>query len=255
MLAASFVAWYAAPVVPRIPQTLASPRGVYAILNHPSAAAAPPEHRLRAWAAAGVRFVQLRTKGASREERTQQVRFLAPIAHSLGVSLVINDDVEVAATPLEGIWGVHLGQDDYDASRQSPAGRSALRELRGLGRGVGLSTHTLTQVRAAALEKPDYIGFGPVFPTDTKSDTAEVTGAAALERACAYYRGPVVAIGGITEARASKVRAAGVAAIAAIAALEATTSHECELRARSLMKAWEHQASTLHPRTGKSSRG
>jgi thiamine-phosphate diphosphorylase len=220
---------------------------VYAILNHPSSATVPLEHRLRAWAAAGVRFVQLRTKNASREQRLQEVRFLAPIADSLDVSLVINDDVEVATTPIDGIWGVHLGQDDYHASRQSSAGRAALRELRALGRGLGLSTHTLAQVETAALDAPDYIGFGPVFPTETKSDSAEVTGTKTLERACAQFRGPVVAIGGITDTRAPKIRAAGAAAIAAIAALEGTTSHACEARARALIRAWEHQNETLDP--------
>lgn len=214
------------------------PRGVYAILNHPSDTTPAPEARLQAWADAGVRFVQLRTKGSEHSERMRLVQRLGPLAESLGVALVINDDIEAAMAPTAGIWGLHLGHEDYLASQEDPSARAALDELRRRGRGLGLSTHSLTQVSAAALIEPDYIGFGPVFPTHSKSDTAPVTGVEALGRACREYLGPVVAIGGVNEERLDEIRAAGAAAVAAISALEATTTMACCAKARALLRAW-----------------
>ena len=172
-------------------QPRSSPRGVYGILNHPSSVAPAPESRLRAWAQAGVRFVQLRAKGGEADERIRLVHHLGPIAAGLGVALVINDDIEAAAADVTGIWGVHLGQEDHHSSRRSPGADAALRRLRRRGRGLGLSTHNLEQVAAAALVEPDYIGFGPVFSTSSKLDTAPVTGIEALGLACRHYEGPV----------------------------------------------------------------
>jgi len=215
---------------------------VYGILNHPSSVAPDPELRLRAWAQAGVRFVQLRAKGGEADERIRLVHHLGPVAAGLGVALVINDDIEAAAADVTGIWGVHLGQEDHRSSRRSPGADAALRRLRRRGRGLGLSTHNLEQVAAAALVEPDYIGFGPVFSTSSKLDTAPVTGIEALGLACRHYEGPVVAIGGITAERLPQVRAAGAAAVAAISSLEAATSGACEARARALALAWERGA-------------
>ena len=198
------------------------------------------EGRLRALAAGGVRFVQLRAKQDTAENRAALVGRLGPIAAALDVALVINDDLMAASLPIPGIWGVHLGQEDMRAAVATSVGRAALDELRSRGLGLGLSTHNLRQVEEAARVAPDYIGVGPIFTTRSKPDAEPVTGIETLAHACRRYDGPVVAIGGLDRSRLQEVRAAGAAAAAAISGLEATTPDECEPRARAWVRAWNH---------------
>jgi thiamine-phosphate pyrophosphorylase len=106
---------------------------------------------------------------------------------------------------------VHLGQDDL-APEQIPLDARA-RLL------VGLSTHTLAQVRASRARPVDYIAFGPVFSTGSKVSAFEARGLSLLREAVALAGRPLVAIGGISAANASDVRAAGAVAAAVISAV------------------------------------
>jgi thiamine-phosphate pyrophosphorylase len=85
---------------------------------------------------------------------------------------------------------------------------------------IGVSTHNLEHAKAAQAEGADYIGFGPVFPTATKSDADPAVGLSALEKVAAAISLPIVAIGGIALANIDTVARAGASAAAAIAAIE-----------------------------------
>ena len=65
----------------------------------------------------------------------------------------------------------------------------------------------------------DYIGFGPVFPTQTKENPDPVVGCAALARIVDQSGRPVVAIGGITRANLGDVVVSGARWVAAIGAI------------------------------------
>ena len=68
---------------------------------------------------------------------------------------------------------------------------------------------TLEQLDAALAARPDYVAFGPVFPTTTKMNPDPVVGVAGLSAAYARARAagiPLVAIGGITYERARSHR-------------------------------------------------
>jgi thiamine-phosphate pyrophosphorylase len=85
---------------------------------------------------------------------------------------------------------------------------------------VGLSTHTLEQVEAAASGPVSYIAVGPVFGTTTK-DTGYTAVGLELITAAAARAGavPIVGIGGIDLDRAPAVLAAGAASVAVISDL------------------------------------
>jgi thiamine-phosphate pyrophosphorylase len=79
----------------------------------------------------------------------------------------------------------------------------------------------LAQLRAALLDRPDYVAFGPVFGTRSKQQPAEVVGPELLGQAHALTRAagiPLVAIGGIDLPRARQI-AGDCELIATIAAL------------------------------------
>src|SRR3989304_2179163 len=61
--------------------------------------------------------------------------------------------------------GVHLGQDDLPVSEA--------RKILGRGKLIGISTHNIEQALKAEREGADYIGFGPIFETETKADAEE----------------------------------------------------------------------------------
>jgi thiamine-phosphate pyrophosphorylase len=154
--------------------------------------------------------LQLRAKHASARETLALLRELAPMCHRAGVRLVANDRPDLAI--LAGCDLVHVGQDDMPIER--------VRRI-APGLGVGVSTHTLEQLDAALALRPDYVAFGPVFPTTTKANPDPVVGVAGLSLAYSRSRAagiPLVAIGGITYERARSI-VATTDAVAAIADL------------------------------------
>jgi thiamine-phosphate pyrophosphorylase len=125
---------------------------------------------------------------------------------------------------------VHVGQSDLsvrDVRKFAPSLR------------VGVSTHTEAEVEAALVERPDYVAFGPVFPTASKDRPEPAVGldglALAFER-CKAASVPLVAIGGIDVARAPLV-AKHADLIAVISALLPDEGLEgVEARARELSR-------------------
>jgi thiamine-phosphate pyrophosphorylase len=154
--------------------------------------------------------LQLRAKNVSARETLALLRELAPMCHRAGVRLVANDRPDLAI--LAGCDLVHVGQGDMPVER--------VRRI-APGLGVGVSTHSLEQLEAALALRPDYVAFGPVFPTTSKTNPDPVVGVSGL--ALAYSRSraagiPLVAIGGITYERARSI-VATTDAVAAIADL------------------------------------
>jgi thiamine-phosphate pyrophosphorylase len=75
----------------------------------------------------------------------------------------------------------------------------------------------LAEVDAAIVDGgADYLLFGTVFPSEGKPDGHPVAGLEALRQACARSPVPVLAIGGMNEARIAAIRDAGAAGFAAI---------------------------------------
>jgi thiamine-phosphate pyrophosphorylase len=191
-------------------------RGFYAILDAPASWLDDPEalaRRARQLLAANPCCLQLRAKEASARALAAAARPLLRLCRAAGVSFCVNDRLDVALSV--GADAVHLGQDDLpltDALRvRAEAGRPDLT--------VGLSTHDRAQALAAAADGADYIGFGPVFATDSKANPDPVVGLVQLAEICRAVPVPVVAIGGIALAAVGSVAAAGASAAALIAAI------------------------------------
>jgi thiamine-phosphate diphosphorylase len=81
---------------------------------------------------------------------------------------------------------------------------------------VGISTHDIEQARAAEQNGADYIGFGPMFGTTTKSTGYSARGMEMLKQIRAAVKIPIVAIGGINEQNVQQVWQAGADAAAII---------------------------------------
>jgi len=189
-------------------------RGYYAILDLTSEVLENPADllaRAHARLAARPACLQLRAKQMRAVDLRRTAALLLPACHAAAVPLCVNDRLDVALAA--GAGGVHLGQNDLplaDALRLRPSRQFF----------VGISTHDLAQAQAAAREGADYIGFGPIFATQSKADADPAVGLDLLREVCAAVALPVVAIGGITLANVDAVAATGASAAAVIAAID-----------------------------------
>jgi thiamine-phosphate pyrophosphorylase len=154
--------------------------------------------------AACVPIVQLRDKTADGRALLEVAQELRRRTRDAGTLFVVNDRLDIAL--LAEADGVHVGQDDLPVSDvRRVAAKVGREDLL-----VGLSTHNVDQVREATTLDVDYLGFGPVFATATKSDALPQRGTEALAAAVTAAGGlPVVAIGGITLGTAAAVATAG----------------------------------------------
>ncbi len=179
--------------------------GLYLVLTDPVAGY---EACAEAAVACGVRYVQLRMKAVPRDEVLRTASRLRAITRGSATRLIINDDVTVAREV--DADGVHLGQDDLrldEARRLWPSDEAKI---------FGLSTHSLTQARAALALAPDYIGVGPVFVTPTKPNIAQGLGVAQASAMVRAVKLTCVAIGGVDATRLPALLAAGISNFAVV---------------------------------------
>ncbi len=159
--------------------------------------------------AAGLPAVQVREKDLSAADLAALCRRLRPPTRERGALLIVNDRVDVAlAVGADAVQrtGVSLPID-------------AIRAIAGARLRVGASVHSLEDAVEAEAQGADWVVFGPVYDTPSKRRYGAPQGLDALAKVTERLRVPVIAIGGITPARVSAVRAAGAFGVAVIAAI------------------------------------
>jgi thiamine-phosphate pyrophosphorylase len=174
----------------------------------PEAALRSVAEKIRFAAAAGADWVQIREKDLSARELLQLAQ---SAVQSGGARIVVNDRLDVALAA--GAAGVHLG-------RASVPGADVVRWCRGgnAPRGflIGVSCHSLEEVREAETAGADYAFFGPVFDTPSKRPFGAPQGIARLGEVCRAVGISVLAIGGVDEENTVSCIRAGAAGVAAI---------------------------------------
>jgi thiamine-phosphate pyrophosphorylase len=156
----------------------------------------------------GADVFQLREKTLTDRELIDRAARMRKWTRDAGVLFVVNDRPDVAK--LVGADGVHLGQDDLPVA--------AARRIVGPELLVGVSTHTIEQVRRAVLDGADYLGVGPTFPSNTKSFD-HFPGLEFVREAMAETSLPAFALGGIWPGNVAAVVAAGGRRIAVSSAV------------------------------------
>ena len=156
----------------------------------------------------GVSVLQYRAKNKGRDACRTEAAELKQLCRNFGVAFIVNDDVQLARE-LDAD-GVHLGQEDGSID--------AARRLLGPDKIIGKSTHNLEEALQAEQEGADYIGFGAIYPTESKSVT-HLPGPGGLSGIRDKIKLPIVAIGGITTGNACRVIDAGADAVAVISSV------------------------------------
>jgi len=165
----------------------------------------------------GITFFQFREKGQgalSGEEKVAFAKELQAICRKRSIPFLVNDDVELALA-LDAD-GVHIGQEDERAD--------IVRKKIG-DKILGVSAHNVEEARRAIEQGADYLGVGPIFPTNTKTDAKKAQGVAVLRQLREHgITIPIVGIGGITPDNAKTVIAAGADGVSVISAISLADS-------------------------------
>lgn len=214
--------------------TLNSPLSIsslYGILDLGYVTEENAEVTTNALLAGGADILQLRAKGKDLATIERVARRLLPLCRAAGVPFILNDHPALAAAL--DCDGVHIGQDDGSLAEA--------RNIVGLGKLIGRSTHSLDQARAALSEGFDYIGFGPLFPTPTKAGRPAIGlhEIATMERDVGQ-KIPAFCIGGITPETLPQVLAAGARRVVVVSAL---------LQAPDIQSATQAIKSAMHDRS------
>ncbi|MGI6342261.1 MAG: thiamine phosphate synthase [Bacteroidales bacterium] len=154
---------------------------------------------------AGIKMLQLREKHLSDRELIQIGRDIRSITKGSETNFVINDRPDIAV--LCNADYLHLGQDDITIEDA----RKIVGNMK-----IGLSTHSIEQARVALTKNPDYIGFGPIYPTNAKAKPDKPVGTKLLREVLSFAAVPVVAIGGIFPENINEVIDAGAKNIAMV---------------------------------------
>jgi thiamine-phosphate pyrophosphorylase len=134
-----------------------------------------------------------------------------PASQTMPTRILVNDRLDVAIS--ENAGGVHLGEKSLPVAEAKRLADSQA------GSGdflIGVSCHSVQEAKSAAACGADYLLFGPVFATPSKTAFGAPQGLERLAEVCSAASVPVLAIGGVTLEKSSACFAAGASGIAAI---------------------------------------
>ena len=179
---------------------------------------------------AGIRILQYREKHKTGRTMLEECCALRRLTRDAGATFLVNDHLDIAL--LCDADGVHVGQDDLPVPE--------VRRLLGPEKIIGLSTHSPDQARAALRDGADYIGVGPLFPTQTKEDVCAPVTLDYLDFVVAEIPLPFVAIGGIKTHNIREVAKHGARCCALVS--ELVGAPDIRARVREVRAAMHGQA-------------
>ena len=199
--------------------------GLYLILSDPVVGY---KKATQAAVDAYVPFIQLRMKNASPESIIKKAREIKKITYQSQTSLVINDYIKVAIEV--DADAIHVGQND-----------TSIKEIKNMwnmpNKLIGISTHNLKQARIAEANGADYIGIGPIYNTDSKSNLDPLIGIKEGNRIASSVKCKTVAIGGINATNLKDFRNTNFNAFCVLGAVN--NSNQPKQVIKKLQEEWE----------------
>jgi thiamine-phosphate pyrophosphorylase len=158
---------------------------------------------------AGAPVIQVRAKALTDRDLYAFAHAVATRCRAAGATCLIDDRADVAVAV--GADGVHVGDEDLPIA--------AVRQVLGPDAIVGATARDPEAGTRLVAEGADYLGVGPTYTSTTKDGLPDPLGPAGVGAVASAVAVPVIAIAGITAARAPEVIAAGAHGIAVVAAV------------------------------------
>ena len=156
----------------------------------------------------GAQMIQYRDKESDDDGFVKLASQLRNRCKDASVPFIINDRVDAAL--ITDADGVHVGDEDLSIGEA--------RDILGPDKIIGKTARTVQQAIAAEREGADYVGLGPVFPTDSKQIDGPI-GMGVIRSASQALKIPLFAIGGINLSNLDQLLQAGSRRIAVISAV------------------------------------
>ena len=184
-------------------------RGLYVITDQEISDFLTLYSRTEEILSSGIIALQYRDKSEDSTLRLEHASELQKLCTTYKTLFIINDDIDLAQQVQSD--GLHLGKDDIDCK--------TARARLGLTKILGISCYNSLQLAGQAVEDgADYIAFGAMFPTQSKSNTTQAT-PDLITTAKQEYNIAVAAIGGITPDNCMPLIEAGADMLAVISSV------------------------------------
>ena len=154
----------------------------------------------------GVDFIQIREKDLEDLALFELTRQVLAAARGSKCLVLVNGRADIALAA--GAHGVHLpstGLQISDLRKWFP------RDLL-----IGVSVHTMAEIRRACAQHADYLLLGHLFPTESKLGYGSPLGLRRLREACCSVSVPIFGLGGIKPESIGSVLDCGAAGVAGI---------------------------------------
>lgn len=170
----------------------------------------------------GVDFIQIREKELSERKLYDLTCQVVSMAQNTECQVLVNGRADLALAA--GANGVHL-----------PSAGLRISDIRSwIPKDfiVGVSVHSMREIRDAEAQNADYILVGHLFPTKSKEEYGPSLGLDFLRKACKSTSVPILGLGGMNPERIDPVMETGAAGIAGISLFQ-NSKEFAQLRKRS----------------------
>ena len=154
----------------------------------------------------GVDFIQIREQDLTDRALYELTRRVVSLSGATKCRILVNGRADIALAA--GAHGVHLPSTGIRISDVRPWLPNDFY--------IGVSVHSMREIRIACAEGADYILVGHLFPTRSKEGYGPPLGLKFLKKACSSVPTPIFGLGGVRPEFVGSVLEAGAAGVAGI---------------------------------------
>ena len=166
----------------------------------------------------GADVIQFRQKEGAMRHKFHEAQCTAEICAAENTPLIIDDHVDIALALKAA--GVHLGKSDFPIEKA--------RAVLGEDTIIGATANSLKDIQQVIRLPIDYIGFGPVYASSSKSKPSSLQSVDILREVCEMTDIPIIAISGIKVERVEELLSAGAYGVAVMTAITTAEDPQAE---------------------------